>query len=173
MPKDDPRIEANGTLDELNCALGLVRASLEESHPWQDFFYRVQMATMGAMSLVATPSGLRDGNPNRVDFDSLIAELEVLIDGITVELGEEANYFVLPGGTLATAQLHMARAIARRAERRLWTLHAIDPVPEKLIVFYNRLSDLLFVQARQLLVLQGGTSERWKHFFYRRKTKEF
>lgn len=169
VPKDDPRIEANGTLDELNCALGLVRAQLPEKHPWQEMLYRIQATLMPIMSLVATPNAIRDKNPNAPAVEQLTLDMEQMIDHLEESMGGRALYFILPGGTVVAAQLQMARAIARRAERRLWTLHRLDPLPPALLAFVNRLSDLLFTLARAELAAQGQGEERWKPFLYKRK----
>lgn len=170
VPKDDPRIEANGTLDELNCALGIVRALLETHHPWQEELRQIQLELMAAMSLVATPSELRQRNPNSLS-PSLISHFEEWIDCMNQEINEQ-GYFILPGGTPLAAHLHQARVTARRAERRLVSLHRIDPIPEPLLAFINRLSDLLFVMARYEVWQKQLQEDRWRAFAYKRKSKE-
>jgi ATP:cob(I)alamin adenosyltransferase len=85
-------------------------------------------------------------------------------------LTEEAGaglHFLLPGGTPLAAQLQLARAICRRAERRLWTLHREDPLPEEILKYVNRLSDLFFVMARHELDQQDWPEERWQAFAYK------
>ena len=77
-----------------------------------------------------------------------------------------------PGGTPVSAQLQFARTVARRAERRLWTLHKQDPLPEIILRFINRLSDLFFVMARYEMQQQNWTEEKWQSFAYKRKKKE-
>lgn len=167
VAKDDPRIEATGTLDELNCHLGIVRSQLPADGPWQEPLHRLQRELMVVMSLVATPSARRDRNPNRFD-DTLTVDCERWIDALTAECTDR-GYFVLPGGTPVAAQLQLARAVARRAERRLWTLHGIDPLPEELLHFVNRLSDLLFVMARAEIQRCNLPEERWKAFGYKNR----
>lgn len=167
VAKDDPRIEANGTLDELNCHLGVVRSQLPADDPWQERLHRLQRELMAAMSLVATPSAQRGGNPNRLD-EALTADCEHWIDASAAECTDR-NYFVLPGGTPTAAELQLARAVARRAERRLWTLHRIDPLPVELLRFVNRLSDLLFVMARAEMQRHDLPEERWKAFGYKNR----
>jgi len=88
------------------------------------------------------------------------------MDRLTEEAGP-GLHFLLPGGTPLAAQLQMARAICRRAERRLWTLHRIDPVPETILQYINRLSDLFFVMARHELARQNWPEERWQAFAYK------
>ena len=90
------------------------------------------------------------------------------MDAMTVLLTDN-GYFLLPGGTPASAQLQFARTVARRAERRLWTLHRQDPVNEDFLRFINRLSDLFFVMARMEMQRQDWPEEKWQEFAYKRK----
>ena len=83
--------------------------------------------------------------------------------------GKDFGYFLLPGGTPISAQLQFARTVARRAERRLWTLHRQDPVNEDILRFINRLSDLFFVMARMEMQRQDWPEEKWQEFAYKRK----
>ena len=167
VPKEHPRIEANGALDELNCHLGAVRAQLAADDPWQELLHRLQRELMAVMSLVATPSARRDQNPNRFDA-ALTAECEAWIDRLAAEIPDR-GWFVLPGGTPAAAQLQLARAVARRAERRMWALHRLDPLPEALLQFVNRLSDLLFVLARAEMQRSARAEELWRSFAYKNR----
>ena len=177
MPKDDIRIEANGTLDELNCQIGIVRSMLRspvkpgmtdsglERVSLDDILHNVQKNLMTVMSQVATPSVERDKNPNDLPGE-LVSDCEATIDTLTEQAGPSLH-FLLPGGTPLAAQLQMARAICRRAERRLWTLHRQDPVPEAILQYINRLSDLLFLMARCELTWQDWPEERWQAFAYK------
>lgn len=142
VPKDDIRIEANGCLDELNTLLGIIRSMLPETDEWQEKLYFIQHSMMIVMSHVATPSAIRDSNPNELP-QGLEKFCEDWMDGMMSQL-EDNGYFILPGGTPLAAQLQNARAVARRAERRLWTLNRTDEVPGEILRFINRLSDLLF-----------------------------
>ena len=90
------------------------------------------------------------------------------MDAMTVLLTDN-GYFLLPGGTPISAQLQFARTVARRAERRLWTLHRQDPVNEDILRFINRLSDLFFVMARMEMQRQDWPEEKWQEFAYKRK----
>jgi len=167
VDKDDIRIEANGCMDELNSMIGVVRAFLDPEHQWQQLLYRIQREIMVVMSNVATPSDIRDKNQNAIDKD-IVLFCEESIDSLTKEL--EGNHtFILPGGNLVSSHLHMARTIARRSERRLWTLHKIDPLPELVLQFVNRLSDLFFVMARYEMFQHGTPEEKWKEFLYKKK----
>jgi len=144
VPKDDVRVEAYGTLDELNAALGLVRCYLphEDLNALLELIQR-QLFDMGAE--LASP-------PERVAQFASIGEAEVqalesAIDQLEQEL-EPLRQFILPGGTPAAAMLHLARTICRRAERRVVTLSRHSTVKGPIIQYLNRLSDLLFVMAR-------------------------
>lgn len=127
VDKDDIRIEANGTLDELNAEIGIVRTLLPPDHEWQVLLGRIQREMMAVMSHVATPSAIRDQNPNPLP-DDLAVFCESHIDDLSAQM-EDNGYFILPGGTPVSAHLQLARTITRRAERRLWTLNRKDPVP--------------------------------------------
>ena len=172
VPKDDIRIETNGTLDELNCQIGVVRSILQGcpvkqgmTFPFDSILHEVQKHLMAVMSLVATPSAEREKNPNELP-ETLVTDCEATMDAMTERIGP-GLHFLLPGGTPLAAQLQLARAVCRRAERRLWTLHRQDPLPEVILQYINRLSDLLFVMARCELACQDWPEERWKAFAYK------
>lgn len=169
VPKDDIRIEANGTLDELNALIGIVRSLLSAEHEWQSLLFGIQKNLMTVMSLVATPAAKRADNPNELSSD-LVADCEKVMDGL-MEQTTDNGYFILPGGTPVAAQLQYARTVARRAERRLWTLHRQDALPEAILQYLNRLSDLFFVMARYEVQQQNWTEEKWQSFAYKRKKK--
>lgn len=144
LPKDDPRIEANGTLDELNAQLGIVRTLLPAEHPWLTLLADIQQELLIVMSHVATPAGKL--NPKPLHAADLCLRFEQTIDELLAARSAPAA-FVLPGGNPLAAQLHLARTVARRAERRLCTLHREQPLSPDILSFVNRLSDLLFVMA--------------------------
>ena len=166
MPKDDIRIEANGCLDELNAVIGIVRSMLAAEDGWQELLHAVQRELMVVMSHVATPSGVVNPNPLSA------AELTLRCgagDGCHDRPADGQRLLPLPGGTPISAQLQFARTVARRAERRLWTLHRQDPVNEDILRFINRLSDLFFVMARMEMQRQDWPEEKWQEFAYKRK----
>ncbi len=167
VDKDDIRIEANGTLDEVNAEIGVVRALLPAGHEWHDLLGKIQREMMVVMSHVATPSAIRDKNPNALSED-LVAFCEQQIDDLSAKM-EDNGYFILPGGSPVSAHLQLARTIVRRAERRLWTLNRKDPVSPEILQFVNRLSDLFFIMARYEMFRQGNAEERWQSFLYKRK----
>jgi cob(I)alamin adenosyltransferase len=160
VPKDETRIEAYGTIDELNAALGLARAQgLDRAT--DDLVAQLQD------ELFSVGSALADPDPQG-PFHNLIgpdhsARLEGIIDLLESELAPLSS-FILPGGTVAAAQLHLARTICRRAERLVVRL-AREPgnhVPASLIVYLNRMGDLLFVLARVVNFRSGVADIPWK-----------
>ena len=168
VPKDDIRIEANGSLDEFNSILGVIRSFMEEDDSRHDILYRIQKEMMVLMSLVATPNEIRSKNPNQLD-GSIIEFCENEIDRMLSEM-PESDYFILPGGNLISAHLQWGRTVVRNCERKLWTLHRQDPIPEEILQFINRLSDLLFVMGR-FEMLNTDKEEKWHKFRYKRKQK--
>lgn len=168
VPKDDIRIEANGCLDELNAVIGIIRSMLPAEDVWQDLLHTIQRELMVVMSHVATPSD--KVNPNPLAATELALRCEQEMDDMTVRL-QDHGYFLLPGGTPISAQLHFARTVARRAERRLWTLNRQDTVNEDILRLVNRLSDLFFVMARMEMQRQEWPEEKWQEFAYKRKMK--
>ena len=166
VPKDDPRIEANGTLDELCSSLGVIRSQVPVDHEFQKILQRLQVELMNLMAVVATPS--KNRKQKRFD-EAAVVYCEEQIDRMEEfcnKKGSDKGYFILPGGTPVSASCHMARCIARRAERRLWTLNREDVLPDEVLAFVNRLSDLLFTMARYELCDTGTVEEKWKSFIY-------
>ena len=170
VPKTDIRIEANGTLDELNAYLGVVR-SMGVDGEIDGMLKEVQQNLMIIMSRVATRSEERDTNP-RVLSEKAVQDLECRMDELTANGGMSQD-FVLPGGVPAAAFLHVARTVCRRAERELWRLDAVDAVEESVKCYINRLSDFLFTLARYVNcnTSEGGVTggETWEKFFNTKK----
>lgn len=161
VSKTDIRIEANGTLDELNSIIGVARSFLDDSE--KDRVLRsVQINLMTLMSLVATLSDERKMNPRQMP-DGAVEALERELDRISGK-GCMSQEFVLPGGIHVSALLHQARAVCRRAERELWRLNETDPVDPEMLGYVNRLSDLLFALARECNFDAEMSDERWKPF---------
>jgi cob(I)alamin adenosyltransferase len=143
--KDHPRIEAYGTVDELNAALGLARVQ-PLSATLDGLLGAIQNDLFSLGAELATPDPGAHGM--LLLRDDRVEALERAIDRMEQEL-PPLTQFVLPGGGAAAAALHLARAIARRAERRVVTLqHGDEPISPRLIRYLNRLGDLLFVMAR-------------------------
>lgn len=145
--KDDIRIEANGTIDEVSSGIGYLRALLGHEHPWQEGLHKIQTDLMDIMSHVATPSTSKV-QPNAPHPEAHIAVMEQWIDTLEDNMKEPSRYFILPGGNTVSAWCHVLRTVTRRAERRVITLHHADPLPNYIPQYFNRLSDLLFAMAR-------------------------
>ncbi len=161
VSKTDQRIEANGTIDELNSILGIVRA-ISCDKMTQEVVAEIQTNLMIIMSRVATRSENRADNP-RILPENAVTKMEVVLDDIT-SAGYVTQDFILPGGNPAGAFLHQARSVCRRAERELWRLDEQDPVEQMVMSYVNRLSDLLFAMARRETSLSGGTDVDWERF---------
>jgi cob(I)alamin adenosyltransferase len=161
VAKDHPRVEAYGDIDELNAAIGLARSI--EMMPWIDeILAPIQRDLFAIGALLATPDRERMREhlaKARVD-DDRIAQLEAAIDACDREL-EPLRAFILPGGAPKAAALHVARTICRRAERRIVTLQRETELPPLVIVYLNRLSDLLFVLARVANHRAGAGEVTW------------
>ncbi|MDW8108015.1 MAG: cob(I)yrinic acid a,c-diamide adenosyltransferase [Armatimonadota bacterium] len=166
VPKDDPRVEAYGTVDELNTTLGLARCYLHDMPDLDELLERIQNELFDIGAELASP-------PERAaQFQSIeeqhILALENAIDQLETEL-EPLRQFILPGGTLAAAHLHLARTVCRRAERRVVHLSRVSTVNAAIIKYLNRLSDLLFVMARVANHRMGVEDVKWGEPGWRRK----
>ena len=143
VPKDDPRIETNGQIDQLNAHLGVVRSMLGDDDANREIIHSVQRELMTVMSHIATPEG--SVNPRELHAAKITSELERAIDQADFQGG-----FVVPGGgSQLAAFIHLARTQVRTVERRLWSLHREHPVDRDVLVMMNRLSDYLFVLANE------------------------
>ena len=146
VSKADPRVEAYGEVDELNTCLGVVR-SLVDDADLSRCLETIQRDLFAVGARLADPSSrISDRVSKAVVTDAHVQRLEQQIDQFETEV-PPLTQFILPGGNQAGAILHLARAVCRRAERRVVSLGsgAVEPV---LVVYLNRLSDLLFVMAR-------------------------
>lgn len=161
VPKDDPRVEAYGDVDELNAAIGMARA-LEPLPRIDEVLVPMQRDLFSIGALLATPDldkmhkHLAKAN---ID-DRRIRELEQAIDDCDREL-EPLKAFIIPGGSRKGAMLHVARTVCRRAERRVVHLQHDTEIPELVVIYLNRLSDLLFTLARLANVLTGAGEVTW------------
>jgi cob(I)alamin adenosyltransferase len=158
VSKLDCRIGAFGAVDELNSHLGVALAG-ELADELREVFTRVQNELFDVGADLAVPYGAGDGRL-RVD-DAAIAALEAACDRFNAEL-PELRSFVLPGGAEAAARLHVARAVCRRAEREALTASQELDVNPLVLVYLNRLSDLLFIAARYANASSGGDEPLWK-----------
>jgi len=144
-PKHDLRVAAYGTVDEANAAIGIAR--LHAHGEFDAMLGRIQndLFDLGA-DLSSPPDGRRGAERLRV-ADSQVARLEAEIDAMNESLAPLTS-FVLPGGSMLAAHLHVARTVVRRAERAMTELAAHETVGDTAIRYINRLSDFLFVAAR-------------------------
>jgi cob(I)alamin adenosyltransferase len=154
VPKTDARIEAYGTVDELNSCLGLALAAGDLPGGLRPELERIQNELFDLGADLAVPVEDERRERLRVTQDA-IDRLEGAVDIVNEGL-EPLRSFVLPGGSEAAARLHVARAVCRRAERRTVALAAEAEINPFALVYLNRLSDLLFVYAR---AANAGRSE--------------
>jgi cob(I)alamin adenosyltransferase len=145
VAKTHPRVEAYGTVDELNSAIGLARAHRPSSQGDQ-WLAQAQHDLFVLGADLATPQDAKADWVMRLD-DAAVNWLEAAIDQMTAAL-PELKHFILPGGTLAAAQLHVARTICRRAERCAVALGQHEAIGDHVVIYLNRLSDFLFTLAR-------------------------
>jgi cob(I)alamin adenosyltransferase len=157
VPKTDVRIEAIGTVDELNATIGLCRTE----NPPPQVSTILEWVQNGLFDVGAELASSRDSGFELKSVEPPdIQRLEASIDSMTATL-EPLKNFILPGGTMLAARLHVARTVCRRAERRVLTLHASFPVSTNVLGFLNRLSDWLFVAARWSNSHAGVADLKW------------
>jgi cob(I)alamin adenosyltransferase len=156
VPKDDPRVEAYGTVDEVNTHLGVCRVYLNDAfsqaplvtEPVQEMdllLARIQQQLFDLGSLLATPAS--SGLKLPPITDAHVTALEVALDFHNAPL-EALKSFILPGGHPLAAQLHVVRVVCRRAERLCIQVDGVDEAGRRIVPYLNRLSDLCFVLAR-------------------------
>jgi cob(I)alamin adenosyltransferase len=160
VPKDAPRIEAFGTVDELNAVLGLALLGLDDEEG-AALLRRIQndLFDLGADLCLPETSARARATRSRPPLrltPAHVRPLEEAIDRWNAPLGTLTS-FILPGGTTSSSWLHLARTVCRRAERRVVALARKETVNPQAIVYLNRLSDLLFVMARR--ANDGGRSD--------------
>ena len=154
VAKDCPRIEAIGAVDELNCAIGRVlvhdvREALRECLQ----VVQHKLFDLGGELSIPGYQAVRDED---------IAQVESALEQFNADL-PPLKEFILPGGGRAAADCHLARAICRRAERRLVSLARDEEISEQARIYLNRLSDLLFVMCRILARDEGGIEVLWRN----------
>lgn len=149
VAKTDPRLEAYGTVDELNAVVGLALTSGALDQELRHLLLGVQneLFDLGADLCRPLPDDAAQAPRLRITAGQ-VEFLEEQIDRLNAEL-PPLNSFVLPGGSQSNAWLHLARTVCRRAERRAWVLAQAAPVNPHALVYLNRLADLLFVMARR------------------------
>jgi cob(I)alamin adenosyltransferase len=158
LSKSDLRIEAYGTVDELNSFLGLL-ADHDVSKKRYDFLKSIQdsLFVIGA-NLASDPEKRADRiMPVRTED---ILSLEKAMDEMDAEL-PDLRHFVLPGGHVAVSLAHVARTVCRRAERAVVRLGESDEIPELVAIYLNRLSDYFFVLSRKMCLELGVEEVKW------------
>ncbi|MEO6079680.1 MAG: cob(I)yrinic acid a,c-diamide adenosyltransferase [Steroidobacteraceae bacterium] len=153
VPKDSARIEAIGTIDELNSAIGLLRSLPDLPPPVSKLLLRVQHDLFDLGGELAVPG-------YSVLTEIHVTALEDSVEEFNAQL-PPLKEFILPGGSETAARCHLARTIARRAERRCWTLAQAENTRGIALIYLNRLSDLLFVLARTLARHEGREEVLW------------
>jgi cob(I)alamin adenosyltransferase len=167
VPKDSPRIEAYGTVDELNSCLGVARATVNQLAAQEPrlgllgaLMLRVQHELFNLGSILATlPEDVHPRQPRVTEAE--IVQLEKGMDAMNEELAPLRS-FVLPGGSRVDAELHIARTVCRRAERACVALSRTESVPAEAVKYLNRLSDALFVWARWAAHVSGAQETLWE-----------
>lgn len=153
VSKASLRVEAYGTVDELNSAIGVAIA--ERSNIKKELI-QIQSDLLEIGSVLASPKvASMKGLGKRVE------QFEKMIDEMTEELSELRN-FILPGGGIVGSRLHFVRTLARRAERRIVELSKKENVDREILIYFNRLSDLLFTMARFVNLKEGKKETVWK-----------
>lgn len=155
VPKDDPRVEAYGSVDECNSAIGVVLAVPGIPAEVREILTGVQHELFDLGGELCIPG-------HRAIEARQVAALEAALDRFNEGL-PPLKEFILPGGGPAAAACHVARATCRRAERRCWSLARAQTVAAEPLQYLNRLSDLLFVIARVLARHESGSEVLWKH----------
>lgn len=156
--KDDPRVEAYGQVDELNSVLGVARA--EGLGPLDALSQALQEQLFTIGCILATPQGSKAAASLPKMEEGWIGAMEKAIDSFDVQL-PPLSAFVLPGGSKPAAALHLARTVCRRAERQVVSLFRQGLIEAQIVVYLNRLSDLLFTMARYSNHLAGMKDVPW------------
>ncbi len=166
LPKDHPRIEAYGSVDELNSVIGLALSFLAKKGASKRreklglILEAIQQKLFDTGSELATLPGDEYEGQITLQAENVVW-LEEIIDAMNEEL-QPLKSFILPGGTSLNAFLHQARTVCRRAERDILKLNQIDLVNPEIIKYINRLSDFLFVAGRWVTETLGETETLWQ-----------
>ncbi len=158
VPKDAQRIEAYGSVDELNCILGVIQ-SLQPDKLIAATLQKIQNQLFELGADLATPKAHQSPLIPRIKL-SHSSFIEKTIDRMEKVL-HPLKTFILPGGTVIASQLHLARTVCRRAERSVVRLSRNEDIGDAVIIYLNRLSDLLFVMARYANHQSGQEEVKW------------
>lgn len=160
VKKYDTRLEAYGTIDELNASIGVLRSS-KLPEKIDDVLYKIQNKLFNIGSLLASDEKGKAFTANLAITEENIKDLEVAIDEYQEQL-PELTHFVLPGGNFSSAQCHVARTICRRAERRILEFAEHSKVQNEIIKYVNRLSDFFFALSRKIAFDNNVEQAAWK-----------
>lgn len=159
VTKNHARIEAYGTIDELNSFIGLLKdQDIAQIH--KDFLLTIQAELFSVGAIMATPND----NQKRLNIQKVkpesISSLELAIDRMDEQL-PQMTHFILPGGHPVVSYCHVSRSVCRRAERLAYELNHFEPLVKEVLQYLNRLSDYLFVLARKLTLELGVNEVKW------------
>ncbi len=160
--KFDLRVETYGTVDELNSVIGIaisVGSKTKSNNNMMEIIGKLEQVQNDLFTIGSTLANPQ--NPSLPQLEKRIKQFEKVIDDITEQLPELKN-FILPGGGLAGAQLHLARTICRRAERRIVELKQTEEIEDLIISYFNRLSDFLFTAARFVNHIEKQREKIWR-----------
>ena len=160
VPKTHPRLEAYGTIDELNSYIGLL-LTYPSTAAHRTFVIGIQNTLFSLASMLATDTTREGQHYKHVITQEDVLRIEQAID----EAGEGLpgwRGFILPGGSPAASVAHICRTICRRAERRIYALAAETDIDTTLLAYINRLSDYLFVLAQKLNLIEGIDENIWR-----------
>lgn len=155
LSKAHPRVEAYGTVDELNACVGLLRDHVKDD----DVRAQLLVQQHHLFALGAAMADDRPGKAYRLP-ENAASDLEVAMDAMNTDL-PKMTHFILPGGSLAVSHTHICRTVCRRAERRTVELAGEVPLDESVVIFLNRLSDYFFVLGRHLARIEGIEEIKW------------
>lgn len=162
VKKFDARLEAYGTIDELNAAVGVIR-SCDIPDTISSVLIEIQNRLFNIGSRLASDKKGDKITEKLSITEAHIAFLEKAIDEIEKDL-PKLRQFILPGGDLASAYCHVARTVCRRAERRILAFADSGTIQPEIVKYINRLSDFLFVLARKMAAISGVHEEPWRHY---------
>ncbi|MDM8161324.1 cob(I)yrinic acid a,c-diamide adenosyltransferase [Labilibaculum sp. K2S] len=168
VSKDSVKIECNGSIDEANSTIGLLRVKLGSGHEWQAQLHQIQKDLMEIMGFIARADYSIEINPSEeVKFGA--NSQEAWMNELEMKIKSPSDFFLLPGGNEVSALCHIARTQIRRAERRLVSVINEEPIEECITSYINRLSDLFFILSRSEMDRNNVNEEIWRSF--RKKAK--
>ena len=160
VSKSDPRLDAYGTVDELNSFIGLMLSVMDEKAESRENIQWIQKKLFNIGGCLATDTASFELPDSCKVLPADVERIEKMIDSVQEGLPEQKS-FILPGGTQAASYAHVARTVCRRAERLILALPDNAKAPSELLQYINRLSDYLFVLARRINFFAGAPENIW------------